>query len=348
MKKLPPEKSMLRAVAARDPAFEGVFFFAVKTTGIFCRPTCAAKPARPENIEFFATIDAARAAGYRPCKRCRPIDSTGEPPWALRLIAAVEQSPHVRVREKDLEKFGVDASTIRRYFQKRFGMTFQDWARARRLSDAFASIRDGKKFETAMKDGGYESESGFRDAFTRLFGATPLDARGGPDAIRLGWVTTPLGDMLAGANEAGVCLCEFTDRRGLESQLKTLRRRFSVPILPGRNRHLDRLDTELGEYFAGKRREFSVPIVAPGTPFQESVWRELSKIPYGTTASYEDLAKRVGRPGAVRAVGTANGKNRIAILLPCHRVVKKDGTLGGYAGGLARKERLLHIEVGDT
>jgi AraC family transcriptional regulator of adaptative response/methylated-DNA-[protein]-cysteine methyltransferase len=149
---------------------------------------------------------------------------------------------------------------------------------------------------------------------------------------------------VAGATDEGVCLLEFTDRRMLEAQLMTLKKRFAAPVVPGTNRHLQQLETELSGYFAGTTRAFSIPLVYPGTPFQREVWTALLAIPYGQTRSYHELAQAVGNPRAVRAVGRANGLNRIAILIPCHRVVNKNGNLGGYGGGLRRKQFLLDLE----
>ncbi|MCC7185558.1 MAG: methylated-DNA--[protein]-cysteine S-methyltransferase, partial [Acidobacteria bacterium] len=164
------------------------------------------------------------------------------------------------------------------------------------------------------------------------------------DAVHLGWMDTPVGPMIAGATDAGVNLLEFTDRRMLEAQLDTVRKRFKQALVPADHRHLETLKCELQEYFAGTLREFSVPVIAPGTVFEERVWAELLKIPYGETRSYEDVAVALGNRAAVRAVGRANGLNRIAIVIPCHRVVNKSGELGGYGGGLWRKRRLLHLE----
>ena len=166
------------------------------------------------------------------------------------------------------------------------------------------------------------------------------------DTIKFSWIETPLGPMIAGANARGVCILEFTDRRMLEHQLDTLRKRFKTALEPGEHDHLRTVGEELREYFAGTRRVFSVPVAAPGTPFEERVWRALSEIPYGETRSYAAIARIVGSPAAVRAVGRANGMNRIAIVIPCHRVVNKSGELGGYGGGLWRKRRLLHLESG--
>src|SRR5919199_4244624 len=166
------------------------------------------------------------------------------------------------------------------------------------------------------------------------------------DYVTVTGIESPVGTLLAGATDDGVCLLEFGDRRILDAQLESVRVRLGR-VLPGRHRYLDQLRGELAEYFAGDRREFTVPLVYPGTPFQVRVWDALRQIPYGETYSYEKLAWAVGAPGAQRAVGHANGQNRLAILIPCHRVVNKDGGLGGYGGGLKRKQQLLELERGE-
>ena len=167
------------------------------------------------------------------------------------------------------------------------------------------------------------------------------------DIVSFTWIETPLGSMLAGATREALCLLDFTDHSMFEAELAALRARFRAPLLPGRNPILDRLARELDQYFAGERRQFDIPLWYPGTPFQERVWSALLEIPYGETVSYQDLAQRLGDPRAVRAVGRANGMNPIAIVIPCHRVVNADGGLGGYGGGLWRKQYLLDLERGD-
>jgi O-6-methylguanine DNA methyltransferase len=169
--------------------------------------------------------------------------------------------------------------------------------------------------------------------------------RSGTHAIVTTLIGTPLGPMLAGATDDGICLAEFSDRRMLPTQLETLRRRLGRRIVAGRHPHLDRLATQLGEYFAGRRATFDVPLVSPGSPFQERTWAELRRLAAGTTVSYEELARRVGRPLSQRAVGTANGANRIAVVIPCHRVVRKNGETGNYGGGRWRKAWLLAHEA---
>ena len=340
---LPPKAEMERAYLNKDAAYNGLFFLGVRTTGIFCRPTCPARKPLPRNVEYFPSAREALAAGYRPCKRCKPLEADDQPAWAAELLAEVERRPAARITEGDLRGRGIDPATARRYFRRQYGMTFQAFARARRLAGALTQIREGGALDTAVFESGYESHSGFRDAFARTFGTAPGKYRNG-ECILLSWLRSPLGPLVAGATVNGICLLEFTDRRMLETQFKTVRKLFRLPAVPGSNKHLERLQVELAEYFAGARQKFSVPLIYPGTPFQQQVWSELMRIPYGQTRSYQELAAAVGTLQAVRAVGRANGLNRLAILIPCHRVINKNGALCGYGGGLARKQYLINLE----
>lgn len=342
MNHLPSAQEMERAYLESDASYNGVFYLGVRTTSIFCRPTCPARKPLPKNVEFFPTPREALFAGYRPCKRCHPLEPDDRPGWASRLLAEVERDPSVRITESELKARGVDPATVRRYFLKEYGMTFQAYTRSRRLAGALQQIREGADLSEVVFDSGYESHSGFHDAFTRTFGETPGRRTG--DCVLLSWMRSPLGPLVAGATAEGVCLLEFSDRRMLETQFETVRRRFDKPVVPGKNVHLEKLESELGAYFEGKLMGFTVPLVYPGSAFQRKVWTELLNIPYGETRSYEQMATAVGDPKAVRAVGTANGQNRIAIVIPCHRVIRKGGELGGYGGGIARKQWLLELE----
>jgi AraC family transcriptional regulator, regulatory protein of adaptative response / methylated-DNA-[protein]-cysteine methyltransferase len=347
MNTLPPIAEMERAYLRRDPAYDGIFYVGVRTTGIFCRPTCPARSPLPKNVEYFPSAATALFAGYRPCKRCRPMAVANQPEWATTLLARVEADPSARITDANLKALGVDPATVRRHFLKHYGMTFQAYSRARRLSAAFTDIRNGETVDSAAYSSGYESLSGFCAAFGQSVGCTPGDCRDHA-CVFLAWLQSPLGPLVAGATEDGVCLLEFTDRRMLETQFEVVRRLFRVPVLPGVSPHLERLRAELDAYFAGSLRVFSVPLVFPGTPFQRRVWEQLLLIPYGETRSYQELASAIGDPKAVRAVGRANGANRIAILIPCHRVVNKSGDLGGYGGGLRRKQYLLNLEQAEA
>jgi AraC family transcriptional regulator of adaptative response/methylated-DNA-[protein]-cysteine methyltransferase len=342
----PGPAEMERAFLARDGSYDGLFVSAVKTTGVFCRPSCPARKPLAGNVEFFGTVREALFAGYRPCERCRPLEADGRlPEWVGRLVASVDATPERRVRAAELRALGISPERARRFFQKTYGMSFDAYCRARRLGQALSKLREGEDMDTVAIDAGYESLSGFREAFGKYFGAPPGRGRAG-GCVFAAWLRAPLGPMVAAATERGVCLLEFTDRRMLEKQLTILGRRLKLAVVPGENEHLARLRREMDEYFTGRRRVFEVSLHTTGTPFQERVWHELERIPYGETRSYASIAGTLGCPGAVRAVGQANGMNRIAIVLPCHRVVNADGRLGGYGGGLWRKQRLLALEQG--
>lgn len=345
---LPPVPEMQRAWVAGDPSYDGIFYLGVRTTGIFCKPSC--RPPRrpkPQNVEYFGSVREASFAGYRPCKRCRPLEANGATPaWVQRLLDRIEQAPQARIRNAQLRGLGIDPARARRHFLKQFGMTFQAYARARRLGRAFEQIKRGIAMDEVAMGQGYESQSGFREAFARAFGQAPGRVADGADWLRVTWIESPLGPLVAAADSKAVVLLEFTERRMIEAQFDTLRRRFRAAIVPGENAHLAQLKRELAEYFDGQRRRFTVPLNYPGTPFQQKVWDALLEIPYGETRSYEDIARAVGSSSAVRAVGQTNGLNRICVVIPCHRVVNKDGKLGGYGGGLWRKQALLSLEQG--
>jgi len=346
MSALPPVAEMYAAVVAKDAEFDGLFYLAVKTTGIFCRPVCPAKKPRPENVEYFRTGLEAERAGYRACKRCRPLEPHGEPaPWVRTLVRELEARPSRRISDADLAARGIAPQTARRAFRARFGMTFHAFQRALRLGVALDRLGAGDDIDGVGMDVGFESTSGFREAFERIFGAPPGRARGSRCVVS-SLLSSPLGPIVVAATPDGLSLVEFADRRALVSEARALRRRTDLPVVPGRNAHLERLAEQLEQYFAGTRREFDLARDVRATPFQAQVWDELLRIPCGETRSYEDVALAIGRPGAQRAVGRANGCNPISILVPCHRVVQKNGQLRGYGGGLWRKRWLLDHEAG--
>lgn len=332
-----------QALLAKDREFEGIFFVGVTTTGVFCRPTCPARKPKMEHCDFFETAQEALLAGYRPCKRCRPLDLPRHSELIQPLIAAVEQDPEKRWKELDFAQLAGNSVTARRHFKKQFGMTFIQYARARRLGLALKQIRDGSPIIEAQLASGYDSGSGFRDAFSRMMGAPPSQAK---DSLLLtaAWIETPLGSMLAIADDQGLYLLEFVDRRGLEREIERLRKRTGAAILPGMTRPLLLITQELKLYFAGKLNQFHTPLRLIGSPFQLAVWEALRQIPSGETRSYSELAQSMGAPSACRAVARANGSNQLAIIIPCHRVIQANGTLGGYGGGVVRKEWLLKHE----
>jgi AraC family transcriptional regulator of adaptative response/methylated-DNA-[protein]-cysteine methyltransferase len=344
---LPSRSEMELAYRQSDSTYDGVFVLGVRTTGVFCRPSCGARKPLPRNVEYFATPREAVFAGYRPCRRCRPLSAVGEPPgWAGRLLSEIERDTARRFTDATLREMGIEPAKARRFFNRNYGMTFQAYCRGRRLAKAFERIRNGERLDDVTLGHGYESHSGFRGAFAKVFGTTPGKANS-TECISVVWIESPLGPLIAGATRERLVLLEFTDRRMLETQFSALRSHFRLPVVPGENAVLRKLRGELGEYFTGRLRRFTVPLAFPGSEFQQRVWKGLLSIPYGSTLSYEGLARRVKAPRAQRAVGHTNGLNRIAIVIPCHRVVNKDGNLGGYGGGLWRKRALLALERGE-
>jgi len=337
-------KDKYDVIGRKDTQYEGIFITAVKTTGIFCRPSCRARKPRAENVVFYNTTQEAIQNGFRPCKICKPMEKMDETPGYIQdIVKELHENPYLRIKDYGLKQRGVDPAKIRRWFKLHHNMTFHAYQRMLRISSAFNDIKNGKTITSSAFDSGYESLSGFNESYRSIFGnsAGHNDEQNIINIVRF---TTPVGPMFACATERGVCLLEFTDRKMLETEFKDVCKRLKSVILPGDNTHLDHLQSELGEYFSGDRTKFSVPLDAPGTDFQKSVWEALIKIPYGETRSYKQQAISIGKPAAIRAVASANGNNRISILIPCHRVIGSDGSLTGYGGGLHRKQWLLDLE----
>jgi AraC family transcriptional regulator of adaptative response/methylated-DNA-[protein]-cysteine methyltransferase len=336
---------MYEAVLNRDSSFEGIFITAVKTTGIFCRPSCTAKKPKKENVEFFRTTREAIIHGYRPCKICKPLDKAGETPEPIvKILNEINDTPGVNLKDFDLRQRGVEPSMIRRWFKKYHGITFHSYQRMLRINSAFKKIQEGESVDNVAFDSGYESLSGFNESYKNIIGTSAKKSID-KQIIDMMRFETPLGPMFACANSEGICLLEFTDRRMLETELKTLTQKFNASIIHGENPFFPELKKQMEEYFSGTRKEFTIPLSTPGTEFQKKVWVELQTIPYGVTRSYKQHAIALNNPGAVRAVANANGMNRIAIIIPCHRVIGDDGHLTGYGGGLWRKKWLLDHEM---
>ncbi len=332
------------ALLSKDASYEGIFFAAIKTTGIFCRPSCGARKPKMKNVEFFRTAKEAMLHGYRPCKICTPLEKPNETPeYIKKIILEINRNPSNKFRDRDLRARGIEPSRIRRWFLKNHGMTFHSYQRLYRINSAFKKIKNGESVTSTAYDTGYESLSGFGNSFKSIFGVSPKNSRE-KRIIDLTRLDTPIGTMFACAVEEGLCLLEFTERRMLETEFKSLANKLNAEIIQGFNDHIETVKEQLEEYFEGMRKEFTVPLYTPGTEFQQAVWNMLRKIPYGETMSYQRQAAAIGKPSAVRAVANANGMNRIAIIIPCHRVIGADGTLTGYGGGLWRKKWLLDHE----
>jgi AraC family transcriptional regulator of adaptative response/methylated-DNA-[protein]-cysteine methyltransferase len=335
---------MYKALVDKDSSFEGTFIACVKTTGIFCRPTCRARKPKKENVEFVRTTQDALRKGYRPCKICQPLSPAQEAPdWLKELLTYIENHSITRMKDQDIRDRGLDPNRVRRWFKKNHNITFQAYLRSIRLGSAFGHITNGGKVIDTAFNNGYESLSGFTSAFKKLTGKAPTKSKDG-DIIETYQILTPLGPMLAASVNSGVCLLEFTDRRVLEKELIDLQKRFKASVITSESNHIKKLKKQLSEYFNGKRKKIDIPLSTPGSTFQQKTWKGLKAIPYGETRSYKEQATYIGNVKAVRAVANANGANRVAILIPCHRVIGSDGSLTGYGGGLERKRRLLEIE----
>ena len=335
---------MYEAALKKDASFEGIFFMAVKTTGIFCRPSCTARKPKKENVEFFKSTKDAIQSGYRPCKVCNPMQNPDmTPDYINQIIKELSEDPSRKFKDYDLLQRGIEPNKIRRWFLKNHGITFQAYQRMFRINAAFKKMQDGRSVTETAFDSGFESLSGFGESFKNIFGVSPKQSKG-QTVIDLKRIETPLGTMIICAAKEGICLLEFTNRKMLETELKDLAKRLNAVIVQGHNPHIEKAEKQLAEYFEGKRKEFDMPLFTPGTEFQNKVWKQLQTIPYGKTRSYKEQAIAVGNADAVRAVATANGMNRIAIIIPCHRVIGSDGNLTGYAGGLWRKKYLLELE----
>lgn len=339
-----------QAISQNDASFDGTLFVAVKTTSIFCRPTCPARLPLRKNVEFFTDAKQALAHGYRPCKRCKPLELPDETPKEIaRLLRQISANPTEPIRDQDLREMGLQPEKIRRWFNKHHHMTFQAYQRMLRLNISYEGLASGERVTDMAFDAGYESLSGFNTRFKSVIGTQPAAVKNGKSSLMkivFERFTTPLGPMIAGATKEGLCLLEFTDRRMLESELQDLQKRLGSVILPGQSDIIQQTRQELTRYFEGQLKEFTVPLHTPGTPFQLEVWQQLLTIPYGTTRSYKQQALNINNPKAVRAVASANGMNRVSIIIPCHRVIGSDGKLVGYGGGLHRKEWLLAHEQG--
>lgn len=343
---LPDEDTLYQAFVQRDATYEGLCVMAVRTTGIFCRPSCTARKPLRNNVEFFPRAGDALAAGYRACQRCRPLEPlAAPPPWLRPLLDAVDAQPLRRWTVQEIAALGIDPARVRRWFQSHYGMTFIAYQRARRLGQAFSRIDDGASVLESALDADFDSLSGFCDAFRRATGTSPR-AAARQAALQVMQTDSPLGPIIIAGDAQGVHLAEFWDRRLLQTQFTKLGRQCGVVFFPGETAVMRQFSEELAAYFRGELKQFATPLILGGTAAQAPVWRALLQVPYGETWTYGQLAAAVGRPRAVRAVARAVGENRLAVALPCHRIIGASGRLTGYGGGLWRKRFLLSLEGG--
>ena len=256
----------------------------------------------------------------------------------------IEGNQGIKLKDYDLRNRNLEPARVRRWFKKHHNMTFQAYLRSLRINRAFGQIKHNEKIISPAYENSFDSLSGFNSAFKKVAGFNPSESCD-KKIINITRLLTPIGPMFVAATDKGVCLLEFTDRRMLETEIKQLKKFFNAEFVPGENKYFKTLNKQLSEYFAGTRKSFDIPLITPGTDFQKKVWNALQKIPYGETRSYQEQAVNINKPKAVRAVASANGCNKIAIIIPCHRVIAKDGTLAGYGGGIWRKQYLLDLEA---
>src|SRR5215212_4394741 len=328
------------AFMRRDRSWDGRVIGAVKSTGIYCKPSCPARRPKRENVEFFASGDEARAAGYRSCLRCKPDEVGRDREAVAEAVKLIEQAEEPPSLAELADAVGYAPHHFQRLFKRDLGVSPAEYARALRNRRAETALKENGRVTDAIYDAGYSGPSGFYSDAKERLGMTPSAWRDGGRGETIRWTTfdSPIGPMLIAATSKGICRLTFDDS---EESLKRLFPKATIVKDDGGLR-----DLVEGALVAIERPSAAneLPIDVAGTAFQEAVWRELRKIPLGETRSYAQIAAAIGQPKAVRAVGTANGDNHVAVLIPCHRVIRSDGSLGGYAGGLDRKQRLLEAE----
>lgn len=332
-----------QAVMARDRSFDGRFVTGVLSTGIYCRPSCSARHPRRANVRFFKGPAAAEAAGLRACMRCRPGDVSRDEEAlsrALELIGNAEQAPSLG---ELAEATGYSSTHFQRLFKRAVGLSPAEYARALKIRRAGDAMSEGANVTEAIYDAGFGASSRFYEASEGKLGMKPSAWRHGGRGVTIRWAVVPtsLGDMLVAATEKGVCRLSFAEGRD------ELSARFPHAELVEGGTEFANLLKQVVSAVEQPGDSRAIPLDVQGTAFQEAVWRELQCIPPGETRSYAQIAAAVGKPFAVRAAGSANGANKVAVLIPCHRVIRSDGTLGGYAYGLEIKRELLKREGGE-
>jgi AraC family transcriptional regulator of adaptative response/methylated-DNA-[protein]-cysteine methyltransferase len=336
------------AVTRRDSAADGHFFYSVKTTGVYCRPSCAARPAKRENVAFHGSCAAAEAAGFRPCKRCRP----NEAPLAERHAAAVARACRLIEGSEEMPDFDALARAVgmsRYHFQRVFkaatGVTPRNYAQARRAARVRDELGKGGSVTAAIYDAGFNSSGRFYAQSDAVLGMRPSDYRAGGagEVIRFGVGQSSLGAILVAATGKGVCAILLGDDP--DALVRDLEDRFPKAQLVGGDRGFEQWMARVVGLIEAPAQGLDLPLDVRGTAFQQRVWEALRAIPAGSTASYAEIAARIGAPKAVRAVAQACAANALAVAIPCHRVVKSDGALSGYRWGVERKRKLIEREA---
>ena len=336
------------AVAARDPAADGKFFYSVGTTGVYCRPSCAARLARPENVRFHATCADAERAGFRPCKRCRPDQAplaaqhAAKVAGICRLIESAERAPSLAELASHA---GLSAYHFHRVFKTVTGLTPRAYAAAHRATRVRRELDRNPTVTAAIFDAGYNSNARFYEKSDEVLGMTPSSYRAGGanTEIRFAIGECSLGSILAAASERGVCAILLGDDP--DALARELQDRFPRAHLIGGDEAFEQLVAKVVGLVEAPGMGLDLPLDIRGTAFQQRVWQALGRIPAGATTSYAEIARQIGSPNAVRAVAQACAANPLAVAIPCHRVVRNDGNLSGYRWGVERKRALLEREA---
>lgn len=339
------------AVVRRDHAADGQFFYSVKSTGVYCRPSCAARQALRRNVAFHLTCAEAERAGFRPCKRCKP-DQASLLERQTALIAAACKSIEGAYDEPSLDALAQAAGMSRYHFHRTFktvtGLTPKAYAAAHRQKRVREELARGKSVTAAMYDAGFHFSGRFYSNTARMLGMTPTEFRqGGANAvIRFAVGECSLGSILVAATEIGVCAILLGDEP--DALVRDLQDRFPNAQLRGGDKAFEKIVATVVGFVEAPALGLNLQLHVRGTAFQQRVWQALSEIPAGSTASYAQIARRLGKPKAVRAVAQACGANPVAVAIPCHRVVRNDGALSGYRWGIERKRALLEREAAST
>jgi AraC family transcriptional regulator of adaptative response/methylated-DNA-[protein]-cysteine methyltransferase len=332
----------------RDPRADGVFFYSVRTTGVYCRPSCAARLALRDNVRFHLTTRDAETAGFRPCRRCRP----NEPPLAARRAEAIAKACHLIEKSEEAPDFDAVAASVgmsRFHFQRVFrsvtGLTPKVYALAHRAHRVREQLKRSATITDAIYEAGFNSNGRFYATTDRMLGMKPTEFReGGSNTdIRFAIGETSLGSVLVAASDKGVCAILFGE--GPKTLAEDLQVRFPQARLVGGDRSFETWVAKVVGFVEAPRLGLDLPLDIRGTVFQRRVWKALQEIPIGSTASYSEVAKKVGASGSARAVAQACAANRLAVAIPCHRVVRNDGGLSGYRWGVERKRTLLAREA---
>lgn len=333
------------ALVSRDTAADGAFFYAVRTTGVFCRPSCASRPPRRENVAFFETTQQAEAAGFRPCKRCQPTSLPRELAIVARACTALDADPQARITLAQLsDAVHVSPFHLQRLFSRVVGVSPRQYQAARRADALRGALQRGDDVTRATFGAGFGSSSRMYETASAELGMAPSTYRkkGVGLSVHFATAQTALGTVLVAATAKGICKIAFGDDS--QTLLAALKHELSEAKLIEDNARIAPFVEQIEAYLHGSREQFDLPLDISATGFQQRVWDALRQIPYGETRSYSEIAETLGAPRAVRAVANACGSNPVALAIPCHRVVQKGGAVSGYRWGIARKVALLSTE----